>query len=260
MSELVDRWSFGGAMRGSRPDWLTWIASLSRLSEALVAAGPGGLPVARRLAQRSWTAVRDTTKPRRDVALSSRRAEALDELAKPILGLLETTAVVGDTDLRDQVVRFLCDDPDRSDDLLSVMVTVLREADVLEAETRTTAGLDEVAQHCQRRLEARLARPPRAVDDWSIELPPGCACDLCQTLGTFLTDPARQVHEWPVAKDKRQHVHTRIDGAELAVRHETRRQGRPYTLVLSKTKDLFKREEQTRRLDEANLAWLTTDR
>ncbi|MGH9209503.1 MAG: 2OG-Fe(II) oxygenase [Acidimicrobiales bacterium] len=260
VSELVDRWSFGGAMRGSRPDWLTWIASLSRLSEALVAAGPGGLPVARRLAQLSWTAVRDTTTPRRDMAPPSRRAEALDELAKPILGLLETTAVLGDTDLRDQVVRFLCDDPDRSDDLLPVMVTVLQEAYLLEAETCTTAGLDEVAQHCQGRLEARLARPRRAADDWSIELPPGCACDLCETLGMFLTDPARQVNEWPIAKDKRQHVHTRIDGAELPVRHETRRQGRPYTLILSKAKDLFRREEQTRRLDEANLAWLTTDR
>jgi hypothetical protein len=260
VSELVDDWSFGGGMWGSRPDWLSWIASLGRLSEALAAAGPGGLSVARRLAQRSWVALRDATKPRRDVASPSRRADALDELAKPVLGLLETTAVVGDTDLRDQVVGFLCDDPDGSDDLLPVMITVLREAEVREPEVRTAASLDVVARHCQRRLEARLARPPRAADDWSIELPSGCACDLCRTLGTFLTDPARQVHEWRIAKEKRQHVHMRIDGAELPVRHETRRQGRPHTLVLSKTKELFKHEEKARRLDETNLAWLMADR
>jgi hypothetical protein len=48
-----------------------------------------------------------------------------------------------------------------------------------------------------------------------------------------------------------------IDGAELPVRHQTRREGRPHTLVLTKTKDLFEREVQARRRDEADLAWLT---
>jgi hypothetical protein len=75
-------------------------------------------------------------------------------------------------------------------------------------------------------------------------------------LGTFLADPNRQVHQWPIAEEKRQHVHRTIDGAELPVRHETRRQGSPYTLVLTKTKDLFERDEQAGRRDEADLAWL----
>jgi hypothetical protein len=170
--------------------------------------------------------------------------------------LLETTAVVGDPGLRDRVVRFLCDDADRSDDMLPVTMTVLREAASLEPETSTAAGLDEVARHCRTRLQARLARPQRAAGDWSIEPPAGCACDLCQTLGTFLADPTRQVHEWPIAKEKRQHVHGTIDGAELPVRHQTRRQGSPHTLVLTKTKDLFEREEQARRRDQTDLAWL----
>jgi hypothetical protein len=258
--ELVNGWSFAGRMWGQRPDHLSWMASLDELSEVLVAAGPGGLPVAYQLAHRSWAALQDAAKPRRDLAPPSRRAEALAELAEPILGLLETIAALGDTDLRDQAVRFLCDEADGSDDLLPVTMTLVRDAATLEPEARTTGGLDQIAGHCSRRLEARLARPQRAPDDWSIQLPPGCGCDLCQTLGTFLADPTQQIHEWRIAKQKRQHVHRRIDDAELPVRHQTRRQGSPHTLVLTKTKDLFKRGEQARRQDEADLAWLTAAR
>ncbi|GIH73554.1 hypothetical protein Mth01_58070 [Sphaerimonospora thailandensis] len=43
----------------------------------------------------------------------------------------------------------------------------------------------------------------------------------------------------------------------MPVRHETRRQGRPYTLVLTKTEALFERERLTRERGQADLAWLT---
>src|SRR5579859_4149752 len=66
----------------------------------------------------------------------------------------------------------------------------------------------------------------------------------------------RRTFEWPLAKDGRQHVHSRIDGAELPVTHLTRRQGRPYTLVLYKTDALFTREHEARVRDETDLAWL----
>jgi hypothetical protein len=62
--------------------------------------------------------------------------------------------------------------------------------------------------------------------------------------------------EWPLAKQRRQHVHSRIDGAELPVTHVTRRQGRPYTLVLTKADALFAREQQARARDQADLEWL----
>ena len=74
----------------------------------------------------------------------------------------------------------------------------------------------------------------------------------------FLDDANRRTFEWPLAKQSRQHVHSRIDAAELPVTHQTRRQGRPYTLVLSKTDALFVREQESRTRDEANLEWLAT--
>jgi len=85
----------------------------------------------------------------------------------------------------------------------------------------------------------------------------GCTCDLCRTLCAFCEDKGRRTFEWPLAKDRRHHVHSRIDTAELPVTHVTRRQGRPYTLVLTKTDALFAREQEARDRDHADLEWLT---
>ena len=69
---------------------------------------------------------------------------------------------------------------------------------------------------------------------------------------------SERTHEWPLAKPGRQHVHQQIDAAGLPVRHITRRQGRPYTLLLAKTEDLFRREDELRRQARTDLDWLTT--
>lgn len=79
-------------------------------------------------------------------------------------------------------------------------------------------------------------------------------------LAGYLTDPAKRTFEWPLATNGRRHVHSRLDGAELPVRHQTRRTGRPYTLVLTKTAAIFERERRARRRDEADLTWLEADR
>ena len=105
---------------------------------------------------------------------------------------------------------------------------------------RRAAGLDTVARDCAERLGTIIARPLRDEDDWSIEWT-GCGCGLCDTLGTFLGSRSRRNVAWPLATDGRRHVHTQIDSAGLPVRHQTRRQGRPYTLVLTKTDELFTR-------------------
>jgi hypothetical protein len=76
--------------------------------------------------------------------------------------------------------------------------------------------------------------------------------------GRFLGSRTRRILEWPLATDGRRHVHTRIDSAGLPVRHQTRRQGRPYTLVLTKTDELFTREKDTRHKAVTDLAWLTS--
>ena len=108
-------------------------------------------------------------------------------------------------------------------------------------------------------LGAIIARPPRDEDDWSIAWT-GCGCNLCETLGPFLGSRSRLVFEWPLAKDGRRHVHTQVDTAGLPVRHQTRRQGRPYTLVLTKTDELFTRASDARHQAASDLAWLKSAR
>jgi hypothetical protein len=263
MRDLVDRWSAAAARFGRTEDQLAWTTSLPRLCDPLVAAGPVGLPIARTMARQAWRSLRGPFKQLRSLTPPSRAQEALLDLAEPVLGLLEAAATTGDTELRDEVTAFLTADTADTrgiDDLLPCTMAILRDATARDPAWRATAGLDQLAQHCRTRLEARTGRPPRAGDDWSVSLPSGCDCDLCQTLGEFLAHPTRQVFEWPIAQAKRQHFHRRIDDAELPVRHQTRRRGSPYTLVLTKTDELFTREEETRRQDEADLAWLTASR
>src|ERR1022692_3140080 len=126
--------------------------------------------------------------------------------------------------------------------------------------TRGDEGFGDLAPRCGARLRGRRPRPQRASGDWSIELPAGgCTCDLCDTLRVFAEDKSRRTFEWPLAQQGRQHVHSRIDAAELPVTHVTRRQGRPYTLVLKKTDALFAREQEARSRDETDLEWLAAE-
>lgn len=109
-----------------------------------------------------------------------------------------------------------------------------------------------------RRLEARLATPPRPADDWSIVWT-GCGCDLCETLQGFLGNPVATELAWPLRTDRRQHIHRRIESDELPVTHRTIRKGSPYTLRLVKQPDLHDHEAAQRRQAAADLARLRRD-
>ena len=96
----------------------------------------------------------------------------------------------------------------------------------------------------------------RAAKDWSIQAPLDCACQLCRELSGFLADPDATQLDRPLKKEDRQHIHGMIETHELPVRHETRRSGRPYTLVLTKTRTLFEQMAVARKRWRADLAWL----
>ena len=252
-SEPKRRWEpFDG------PDQLAWIASLPGLCEKLLATeNAAGTPAARLLLRDRWDWLKDRVETCRDVTSPSWRDEAMATLAKPILGFLESTAVVEADDLRDEALTFLC--VEENEPLVPCLVGVLRAAAKTPATAdRAAMGLDVLRQFCLDLIETRLDQPVRRQDDWSIALSPGCDCELCTTLGEFLSDPDAQRLEWPIAKQKRRHVHGTIDAHELPVRHQTRRSGSPCTLVLEKTKALFEREAAERRSWQADLKWLNS--
>jgi hypothetical protein len=165
--------------------------------------------------------------------------------------VLQSAAGIGAIERRDAIIGLLCDG---TEDLLPCAIAVLRAAERLPAPSRTGMGIGEVARYCADWLEARLARPVRAAGDWSINPPEGCTCQLCRTLAGFLSDSDKRVLERPIKQDDRRHVHSAIDAAELPVRHQTRREGRPYTLVLTKSDELFQRERLARQRDHNDLA------
>jgi hypothetical protein len=89
-------------------------------------------------------------------------------------------------------------------------------------------------------------------------LPIDCRCGLCARLREFLADSRQRRLEWPLAKDRRRHVHQVLDAHEMPVRHRTRRSGSPFTLVLEKMDALFVRAAAERRRWRADLDWLTS--
>ena len=244
--DVIDGWF--GSKHYFEADRHEWVERLPELCGALRAAG--GPEVARLLAAgaRGWMG--DQLRLWTTTARTEIREPQLEMLGSPLVRLLEAA----DDELRDEIVAAL---RGYGDNVLGCLMPALRSSAALLTATRRAAGLDVVARDCGERLGAIIARPLRDEDDWSIEWT-GCGCDLCGALGTFLGSRPRRVFEWPLATDGRRHVHTRIDSAGLPVRHQTRRQGRPYTLVLTKTDELFTREKDARHTAVTDLAWLTS--
>ena len=271
---LLDGWAGPDSrpMRVHRRDPFVWLASLPTFAAAVHAAEqvPLSSSVMRLLVEQGWRELQSEIGERLGLLPPSERERSLADLAPPIFGWLRGAAFVGgaetDTGGVDKsaaiehslarAVGHLCATENNA--LVPCLVRVLRLASQDQRSERSHGlGLDAIGRNAAEVLAARLAPPPRAPDDWSVALPVGCTCALCRKLGVFLSAPTQHRLEWPLAKAGRQHLHQRIDHHELPVRHQTRRSGKPYTLVLEKTKAIFSREVAARRTWQADLDWLS---
>jgi hypothetical protein len=217
--------------------------------------GSAGTLAAQRLVDLAWEWLGKDIGAGLTSSSPSRRDKELGDLGRPLASVLTAAAAIGAASARDRVCECI---REKGDAVTVLEMSALRAvAEVSRDGARGDAGFGALAVDCAARLRARLARPQRASGDWSIEPPAGsCTCELCDTLRVFLEDKSRRTFEWPLAQQRRQHVHSRIDSAELPVTHVTRRQGRPYTLVLNKTDALFAGEQEARIGDETDLEWL----
>jgi predicted 2-oxoglutarate/Fe(II)-dependent dioxygenase YbiX len=258
-AELLRTW-FGGDQPGwafgAGHDVPQWAADqLPGLCERLRAAGSAGAAAAERLLDLAWERIATDIGAAVASSRPSYRDRQLGDLGKPLAAVLTAAAAIGAASRRDTVAAHLRqqDDPVTALEMSALRASAATPRDYAPGD----GGFDALASDCAARLRGRLARPEREPGDWSVELPAGsCACELCGTLRVFLADKNARTFEWPLAQTGRQHVHSRIDAAELPVTHVTRRQGRPYTLVLAKTDMLFGREQEARARDETDLAWL----
>jgi 2-oxoglutarate-Fe(II)-dependent oxygenase superfamily protein len=252
-ADLLGTW-FGEyrhpGLYGWEHDRQEWAAgSLPGLCAGMGAASTDGAAAARRLLGLTWEWLGKDIPAILGVSSRTRRDQALDDLGKPLGALLKAAAILGADSARDEVTAFV---RKQSGDSVTVLeLATLRAADA-------PADCTPLASDCAARIRARLERPAREPGDWSIELPGDCACELCAMLKYFLAAKDRRAYEWPLAKERRRHIHTRIDDAGLPVTHVTKREGRPYKLILKKTDALFTQERDARTRDEADLAWLSS--
>jgi hypothetical protein len=109
---------------------------------------------------------------------------------------------------------------------------------------------------CRIELESRTAQPPPEPTDYTRDSEISCTCSDCRALSKFLADPARQEARFPMAKQRRQHLHNTIDRNRLDCTHVTHRSGRPYSLVCTKTTDSYQAACKIHQRDQDNLSRL----
>lgn len=240
LMDVIGRWE--AANRFAGPDRLTWVAEyLLRLCQELREHDAIAVGLVDRVWQRLWSRIQTEL----GQGHPARRRASLAEFGEPLARVLEAAPDVLAADIAESLRT-------AGDYVIELLVPVLRAH-----RPPPTPALVALAHECRLRLARIADRPARAEDDWSISWT-GCGCDICGRLEAFLGARVERTLEWPLAKPGRQHVHRQIDAAELPVRHTTRRQGRPCTLVLTKTEDLFRREGEAHRQAQTDLAWLTS--
>ena len=248
MNELLRKWDpqLHGWNRNT-PGRAEWLIALPDLTRALVAAG--GADVADVLLAECWAWLDRAVGLAGNADAPSRRTAGLDELVAPAAGLLVAASVHAPA-IVDGMTTLL------DDGLLSFLTLVLGTAD--ERGGFPARAVRPLRDRAVERLDARLARPVRDADDWSITPVGACraSCQECRDLDEFLRDPARRTVEWARNQQYRTHIEERLRRHELPVQHRTIKSGRPYTIALAKSPALFEREAQQRRDDEAARARL----
>ncbi len=223
-----------------------WLATLPEVGAAL----RDNAVLTRTLVTLAWTGVAGRIPPLLEADRTSWVRAQIATIAGPVTAILDAAAACGVDAVRDEVVAACLAAGERG---LPLLDAVLDAAATWPEEVREASRGGELAAYARGVLEERLDRPARTVDDWSMPPLTGCQCSFCGTLNAFLADPGARTLEIATAERNRGHLHSRIDHGELPVTHTTRRQGRPFTLVLTKTMALFEREIDQRRDDQMAL-------
>ena len=93
----------------------------------------------------------------------------------------------------------------------------------------------------REQLERATAKEPTPPADWARPANVDCKCQYCAQLKGFLADPSLEVARIPAPEDSRRHLIGRIEQEKCDVSHALDRQGRPYSLALTKTTGSFDR-------------------
>jgi len=231
-----------------------WIATLLPAVCRLLSEGEGRT-LADWLLDNRWAWLREHAQSLLRQTNAKHVAETLTQLCRPLLAIVETSVIAGRVDVHSQLLGDLAPGAGRLPAELALGLLHAAHSDRGKTDP-ANLGLNALHARCVQWRESQLSTPARADGDWSIRTPTGCTCELCATLSAFLRAPGEVRRDWPLAEAGRQHVHRILDARDLPVHHATRRVGRPYTLELEKSHQLFERDAAERRGWEKELAWL----
>jgi hypothetical protein len=229
-----------------------WLAMLPRICQELSEAGEAAWALAQWLAVRQWEWIKKEMDAADSDPTPSSASAKLSALVPPLMAILRSTAMIGAFDEQELIVRQLAAaGTERRVDALTGLLRAIPKRD-----TDLRHALRPLHMLCTESLTARLNASERDPGDWSIVAELGCRCERCRKLDAFLMARETRVLEWPLTKESRQHIHQIIERHELPVVHQTRRTGRPYTLVLTKHEALFERDAARRKQWLEDLEWL----
>jgi predicted 2-oxoglutarate/Fe(II)-dependent dioxygenase YbiX len=177
------------------------------------------------------------------------RARAVDRCELLTL-LMQAFLAMEEPELLERLTTYVLDRP-KEFDLTTVQVPAW-----LRLETWLEQSIQQSSSplHCwlsavHDELKSRASHPPLQPVDWRRESATGCDCADCRELSRFLDDPNKQTLRLPIHERRRQHLHQIIDEKKLDTTHVTERQGRPYTLVCTKTKASYERALEAHYVD-----------
>jgi hypothetical protein len=248
-AQVFERWTSRDERDYDHKPRTAWLVSLPALSAALCTrGGDDAVELVRRIVRAQWTWLNARLAAWSKHPLSSQSLKTIEAASRPLVGLLAAAAVADD--LQSTIVARLA--PERGYPLAGALAVLRAGA----GNGAAILGLGPLHDDCTRTLTKLVATPPRVSGDWSITTQLRCKCELCARMGRFLRAANERQLDWPLAKDRRAHVHGMITSHELPVTHVTRRTGSPYTLVLTKTQALFTRDATERATWMRDLAWL----
>ena len=128
--------------------------------------------------------------------------------------------------------------PDRA---LPLALAELAKLDGMAGDATGSAGFATLWRHAAAFLLARSPAPPEEPRDWLIESSVGCDCPNCRRLQAFCADPVATTLRFSVRQDIRLHVESVITFGRLDIDGRTEHEGRPYTLICTKTRGSYER-------------------
>ncbi|MHB8898585.1 MAG: 2OG-Fe(II) oxygenase family protein [Thermoguttaceae bacterium] len=187
------------------------------------------IEVCRRLSERSAKALEAFDGERHD---DQWRYEKVDRGA--VLGsLVAAMMAVGAEEALSRLLdhAFASDKYDLTDAHLAAIFALERQL----AKRSAKGAISRWIGACRRELERRTAQAPQKPADYRRAAKLSCTCRDCRALSEFLADPDRREARFPMAKERRGHLHNIINGNGCDCTHVTQRRGNPHTLVCTKT-------------------------